>query len=267
MPNPRTTTRMIEFDEDAARGVERMYQTPDVVAQRARFLEALALQPGERVLDVGVGPGLLAHSMAERVGKTGHVAGIDLSEPMLALSRRRCQDQAWTDFRVADATKLPFPDAGFDAVVSTQVYEYVPDLDAALSEAHRVLCPGGRLLILDTDWDSVVWSTRDRRRMRRVLDAWDEHLHDPHLPTSLGPRLEAAGFRVGLREVIPICNPALHPDTYSFGILYAIQGFVAGRGDVSRDEAAAWAEELRGLEASGEYFFSVNRYLFGAVKG
>ena len=66
--------------------------------------------------------------------------------------------------------------------------------------------------------------------------------------------------------MIPICNPSLHPDTYSFGILYAIQGFVAGRGSVSPDEANAWAEELRGLGQSGEYFFSMNRYLFGAVK-
>ena len=257
---------MIEFDEDAARGVERMYQTPDVVAQRERFLEALALQPGERVLDVGVGPGLLAHAMATRVGETGHVAGIDLSEPMLALSRRRCEGQAWTEFQVGDAAKLPFPDRSFHAVVSTQVYEYVPDLDGALAEARRVLAPGGRLLILDTDWDSVVWSTADRARMRRVLAVWDEHLHDPHLPTRLGPRLEATGFRVERREVIPICNPTLHPDTYSFGILHAIQGFVAGRGDVSREEAHAWADELRELGRSGEYFFSVNRYLFGAVR-
>ena len=257
---------MIEFDEAAAKGVERIYRTPDVVGQRVRFLEALALRPGERVLDVGVGPGLLAHEMARIVGETGHVAGVDASEPMVAMSRARCAEQPWTDLRVADATELPFPDEAFDAVVSTQVYEYVPDMALALEEVFRVLRPGGRVQILDTDWDSVVWNTRDRARMRRVLDAWSEHLHDSHLPTTLGRKLEDAGFRLVRQEVIPLLNTSLHQETYSFGIIFAIQGFAAGRRGVSQEEAAAWAAELRELGEAGRYFFSLNRYLFGAVK-
>jgi arsenite methyltransferase len=55
-----------------------------------------------------------------------------------------------------DALAMPFPDASFDAAASTQVYEYVEDMAAALAEARRVLRPGGRLLVLDTDWDSIV---------------------------------------------------------------------------------------------------------------
>ena len=257
---------MIEFDAAAAQGVERLYKTPDVVGQRARFLEALDLRRGERVLDVGIGPGLLAFDMAMMVGEGGRVAGIDASEPMLALSQARCAELPWTDFRVADATKLPFEDGSLDAVVSTQVYEYVPDMTAALAEVQRVLRPGGRVLILDTDWDSVVWNTADRARMRRVMDAWDAHLHDPHLPATLGRRLERAGFDVHRREVIPIVNSDLHVHCYSFGILFAIQAFVAGSGAVDGDEVNAWAAEQRALGEAGEYFFSINRYVFGAIK-
>ena len=256
----------IDFDDAAARGVERMYLTPDVVGQRARFLEALALRPGEHVLDVGVGPGLLAHDMAAIVGERGRVAGIDLSEPMLEMSRRRCADQPWTDFQSADATVLPFEDESFDALVSTQVYEYVADMDKALSEAFRVLRPGGRVLILDTDWDSALWHVADRERSRRVMAAWDEHLHDPHLPATLGPRLRRAGFRAGRCEVIPILNTSYHPHCYSFGILFAIQGFVAGRGGVTAEDAADWAADVRSQEEAGAYFFSINRYIFGASK-
>jgi arsenite methyltransferase len=257
---------MIDFDDGAARGLERIYRTPDVVAQRVRVLEALALRPGERVLDVGVGPGLLAEDMARTVGEQGHVAGIDLAEPMLEMTRRRCAELAWTDFRLADAVKLPFADESFDALVSTQVYEYVGDMDGALAEARRVLRPGGRIVVLDTDWDSVVWSTRDRSRMRRVLDAWDAHLHDPHLPSTLRARLQRAGFRNQRQEVIPLLNTSHHPHTYSFGIQLAIHGFVKARGGVSPEEADAWLAELRELGASDEYFFSINRYLFGATK-
>jgi SAM-dependent methyltransferase len=257
---------MIDFDEDAARGLERIYRTPDVVAQRVRVLEALALRPGERVLDVGVGPGLLAEDMARTVGAEGHVAGIDLSEAMLEMARRRCAELAWTDFRVADATKLSFADASFDALVSTQVYEYVADMDGALAEASRVLRPGGRIVVLDTDWDSVVWNTQDRARMRRVLDAWDAHLHDPHLPATLGARLQRAGLRNQRQEVIPLLNTTLHPHTYSFGIQLAIHGFVKSSGGVSPEEADAWLAELRELGKCDDYFFSINRYLFTASK-
>ncbi|MBW2241129.1 MAG: methyltransferase domain-containing protein [Deltaproteobacteria bacterium] len=256
----------IEFDENVARALERMYMTPDVVGQRSDFLRAVALREGERALDVGVGPGLLVHDMAKIVGEKGRVAGVDASDAMVGISEKRCADLGWTDFHQADATALPFDDASFDVVTSSQVYEYVADMEGALTEVHRVLRPGGRVFILDTDWDSVVWRTRDRARMRRVMDAWDGHLHDPHLPARLGALLEGAGLQVTHREVIPIVNPSLHPHCYSFGILAAIQGFVAASGEVEADEAQAWADELRALGESGEYFFSINRYVFGALR-
>ncbi len=256
----------LDFDAAMARGVEAIYRTPDVAGQRSATLAALALRPGERVLDVGVGPGLLAFDMALTVGDGGRVAGVDASEPMLTIARSRCAQTPWTDFRAADATALPFDDAVFDAVVSTQVYEYVPDLEQALAEAARVLRPGGRIVVVDTDWDTAVWHTADRTRMRRVLAAWEEHLHDPFLPRTLGARLEASGFSVQRREVIPLLNPSLHPNCYSHGMLRAIAAFVPGRRGVTEKEAAAWAAEQRELGGRGAYFFSLNRYLFAAVK-
>jgi ubiquinone/menaquinone biosynthesis C-methylase UbiE len=256
----------IDFNADSARMLERTYQTPDVLAQRARFHHLLALRPGERVLDVGVGPGLLAREMGETVGSSGAVMGIDQSEAMLEMTGRRCADLEHASFTLADACELPYPDAHFDAVVSTQVYEYVADMETALAEAARVLKPAGRIQILDTDWDSAVWSTRHPARMRKVMDAWDEHLHDPHLPTSLVPLLEGAGFRVYLREVIPLLNPSFQKNCYSYGISAAIRNFVIGRGGVDEPEAQAWREEFRKLESEGAYFFSLNRYVFAGTK-
>jgi ubiquinone/menaquinone biosynthesis C-methylase UbiE len=116
-----------------------------------------ALQPGERVLDTGSGPGLVAE-MAEVVGQSGRVTGLEVSDSMLALGRRRCADPSFRErvaFVKADAAALPFPDGTFDLAVSTQVYEYVADLKAAFAELHRVLRPGGRALVNATAPDRL----------------------------------------------------------------------------------------------------------------
>lgn len=256
----------IQFGEEASRRVEAIYTTPDVVAQRREVLRALELRPGERVLDMGSGPGFLALDMGVAVGPSGRVCGIDISESMLAMSRARCAGQPWVEFHPGDAIRLPFPDGEFDVAVSTQVYEYVGDITTALVELRRVLRPRGRALILDTDWDSIVWHATDRGRMDRVLDAWSEHLVDPHLPRTLSPKLKRAGFALQRREVIPLFNPEYDSNTYSYGLSGLIVRFVSGRRGITREEAEAWAEDLRKLGEAGSYFFSLNRYLFLAVK-
>jgi ubiquinone/menaquinone biosynthesis C-methylase UbiE len=78
------------------------------------------------------------------VGAEGRVRGVDLSDDMLAMAAKRCAGQPWVSFEQGDATQLPFDDDSFDAAVSTQVYEYVADIPAALAELYRVPRSGGR---------------------------------------------------------------------------------------------------------------------------
>jgi ubiquinone/menaquinone biosynthesis C-methylase UbiE len=165
---------MLEFDDEGARLIERVYRSPDVVEQRARTLALLAPQPGETVLDVGSGPGFLVASLAEAVGPDGAVHGLDPSAPMNAAARSRSAEFPWVSIDEGDALSLPYPDGTFDAAVSTQVYEYVGDVPGALAELRRVVRPGGRVLLLDTDWDSVVWHAADRALHRRIMAVWDE---------------------------------------------------------------------------------------------
>lgn len=255
----------LQFDEEAARRLEAMNMTPDLIAQRQAVLRALSLQPGERVLDVGTGAGFLACEMANAVGLSGAVRGIDISNTFLAMARQRGAQQPQVEFRAGEATRLPFDDETFDVGVSTQVYEYVHDVDAAIAELYRVLRPGGRALILDTDWGSLVWHSADRERMARILQAWDEHLADPYLPRTLSSRLERARFLVDRVEVIPLLNRELDPNTFSYGLIGLITGFVAGRGGITQADTDAWAAELQAEGESRRYFFSLNRYLFLAV--
>jgi arsenite methyltransferase len=257
------------FDDNASRKLEAAYLTPDVVQQRRATLRALTLRPGERVLDVGSGPGLLAAEIARVVGPAGHVTGIDISDPMLTLGQRRCADldsAGRVSFAKADAAALPFAEASFDVAVSTQVYEYVADLSTALAELYRVLRPGGRALILDTDWDSIVWHATDPDLMRRMLDTWTQRFADPYLPRTLANQLRAAGFQVSHIDVLVLLNPEYDPNTFSAANGKIMADFAVTRGGVTRDQADAWMADLHRLGREGRYFFSLNRYLFLASR-
>ncbi len=256
----------LQFDAEASRRTEATYVTSDVVEQRRRILDALDLRPGERVLDIGSGPGFLAVEMAAAVGRGGHVRGVDVSDDMLRMARARQvpPDSAPVEFARGGAEQLPVPDGDADVAVSTQVLEYVPDVPRALAEIRRALRPGGRVLILDTDWDSIVWHSSDEERMQRVLTAWEEHLIDPHLPRTLRSALAAASFEVATPWVLPLLNVGYRPDTYSGGALEIMQAYLTGRDTIPADEVRAWADDLRSLGAG--YFFSLNRYIFCAAK-
>ncbi|MGY4771092.1 methyltransferase domain-containing protein [Kribbella sp. CWNU-51] len=250
----------LQFDPEVSRQTEAMYTTADVVEQRRIVRVALALRPGDRVLDVGVGPGLLAVEMAGEVGQTGRICGIDISDSMLAIARTRAGPGI--ELEVASVMRIPYPAESFDVVVSTQVFEYVDDVAGALDEVRRVLRPAGRVVLLDTDWASVVWRSSDDARMARVLTAFEDHLADPHLPRTLADALAKSGFMLTHQQVVPLLNTGYDNRAFSASLIDIVSGFVPGHGGVTADEARAWADDLRGLGAG--YFFSLNRYLFVA---
>jgi arsenite methyltransferase len=205
--------------------------------------------------------------MAERVGPGGEIQCIDASESMVELARHRCAAMSWAQPRVGDVAALPYADHIFDAAVCTQVYEYLPEVDRALVQLYRVLKPGGRAVIVDTDWESCVWHSSDPARMRRLLEAWDRHCPQPRLPRTLAAQLRAVGFESVRVDAITLINDRYHPDTYSFSMISVVAGYASKHGLVPREEADAWVADLEALGQRGEYFFSLNRYLFVAHKG
>jgi len=207
----------LEFTGEAARQLERVYLERDVVAQRSETIKQLALSHGERVLDIGCGPGFLCETMAEIVGRDGSVIGIDISSDLVALCKRR-NPPKWLSYEVGDATQLAQPDASFDVVVCTQVAEYIPNVNRALSEAFRVVKRGGRALFVATDWATVVWHSETPDRMALALKSWEAHCAHPDLPRSLANRLVSAGFRFDGASVFPILNLEWDDAAYSKGL-------------------------------------------------
>jgi arsenite methyltransferase len=255
------------YDDKAAAQLEQAYATTDMIVQREELRRSLRASAGESILDLGSGPGFLACELAQEVGASGRIVGVDISSDMNSIASKRVAAFGLggrVEILEGDATSLGFADATFDAAVSMQVIEYLAEPDAALNQLARVLRPGGRLVIIDTDWDSLLWAATDRCRAARIAAAWNEHLPDPYLPRSLAPRLRATGFEVREVRIVSILNTAYDATTFSYNIGTLIAAFVPGHGGISEDEATEWLNDLAELQHQGRYFFSVNRYLFAA---
>jgi ubiquinone/menaquinone biosynthesis C-methylase UbiE len=256
----------MEYTEENAKRLEKLYLTRDVKAQRSETIRQLNLSIGESVLDIGCGPGYLCESMAQIVGRNGAVVGIDISTDLIAVCNRQ-KASTWISYAIGDATELSQADASFDVVVCTQVAEYVPDVGRLLIEAFRVLKPGGRTIFVATDWDAVVWHSENPERMASVMKSWEAHCAHPHLPRSMACKLVSAGFRLDGASVFAILNLQYDDDSYSKGLAKGIRDFVGRRKDVSADNLLnEWHSELERLSEAGRYFFSTNRYIFRASK-
>lgn len=146
-------------DSDAERGqlaasaaeIYEQFFVPALFGQWATVMvDAAGVGPGDRVLDVGCGTGVVARAAVDRVGPAGSVTGVDLNDGMLTVAAASHPDIAW---RQGPAEHLPFEDGAFDRVVSQFVLMFLESTDQALSEMRRVLAPGGSVAL--ATWSNI----------------------------------------------------------------------------------------------------------------
>ena len=195
------------------------------------MLDAAALRPDQRVLELACGPGGVGLGAADLVGPGGEVVLSDIAPEMTAIAAERANARKLANVRTAqiDMEQIDFPDASFDVVLCREGLMLVPDPAAASKEAHRVLVPGGRVVF-------AVWGPRDRNPWLGILlDAITETLGIPVPPPGMpGPfslseygtleeLLGAAGFDgVNVREVATPMNAG------SFDEWWAVVSSLAG---------------------------------------
>ncbi|HWX75569.1 MAG TPA: methyltransferase domain-containing protein [Solirubrobacteraceae bacterium] len=256
----------LAFDEHTGRQLEALYHIDDARARRAAARTTLAASRGERILDVGCGPGFFCEELLAEVGEHGWVTGLDASPHMLALAKRRCAEHENVAFQEADATALPVEAASFDAALCVQVLEYVSDYSQALAELHRAVRPGGRVVVWDTDWATVSWHSADAGRMQRFLAAWDEHLVHPSLPRTLAPAMRLAGFERVRASVHTFAATTWDPGTFGVSLIGLMVDFAPGRNGLSDTDAQEWAAEQRALGERGEFFFAYTQFCFTGTR-
>lgn len=221
----------------------------------------MALNPGERVLDIGAGTGHFLADMAHATAGKNEIVGLDISEDMLARARQRCGQDDSVSFQTGDLYSLPFSDNSFDAAVSVQVFEYLEDVPQALAEIRRILRPGGRVAIRDTDWQTCLWHAEDISRMKRMLEVWDLHLVDPFLPRTLAKKMTDAGFREPKILGMMSCETSFDDTSSSYHIAKFVSGYAVSQG-IEASVAQAWLVDLQQRHDEGSYFYSLGAHVF-----
>lgn len=234
--------------------LDHQSRLPGIPRLRAWSIAVLGLKPGERVLDIGSGTGEHARALAEAVGETGQVVGVDPNEGMRAEAARRAPKAHFVD---GDAYALPLPDASVDAVTCERLYQHLDDPDRATREIARVLRPGGRVVITDTDWGTAIIHPGDPDISRAVTEAMRGGIANPFAARRLAGHAVRAGLTVddvGSQALVQSPSAATGPLVKMLGRM------AVDRGVIDADGCEQFLTDLATAAETGDFHMSVTMF-------
>lgn len=228
---------------------------------RADVVRQMQIGSGHKVLDLGCGIGGATFPIADLVGPTGLAAGVDVSSALIEVAKQRARGRPEIEFRVGDAGAIPYPDATFDAGRSERVFLYLSDRAGAIKEMKRVVKPGGRLCLIDTDTDSMAIYSTDRALTRKLTSIVAASLPNPNSAREL----PALARQAGLRDIKVQALSITTPHEFLLRVMRDSLLKAADQGaPTTREEVNGWFGEQAALQASGDFFHA---WLFVMVTG
>lgn len=248
--------------------IEQRGRNADEVATRAAYLDLLEIRPGERVLEVGCGSGVVLRELARRVGDRGRAVGLDNSGAFLRVCRELAEREGLAgrmELHEGDGRAMPFGEAEFDAALAATTLAHVPDGERAIPEMVRVVRPGGPVAVLERDLDSFIVTHPNRELTRRIVHAGCDHATVDGLLARRVPGLLAAA---GLRDVRVRAFTTLERDPTSYyGGLCRRRAENALEAEViAADEAAEWLAQLEAEQATGRFLAGMTQLFAWGVR-
>jgi ubiquinone/menaquinone biosynthesis C-methylase UbiE len=229
---------------------------PGMVALRERGYELLRLRADATVLDVGCGSGRAVAELAERGARA---IGVDLDPAMVAAARGRYPR---ADIRAADATELPLTDGAAHGYRADKVLHTLPEPDAALAEARRVLAPGGRIVLAGQDWDTLVIDSSLGELTRRIITARADTIPHPRIARAYRNLLLDNGFTDVTLEV----HTAILTDASTRSLLAPHATAARDTGAITAAEAEQWIAEQDDRAATGRLMLAVPMFLAAGTR-
>jgi SAM-dependent methyltransferase len=240
--------------------LDKLRQEPAYAAYKSRIGELLQPTEGGRYLEVGTGTGADALGFTERFG--AHVVGIDTSSTMIAEARRRGLEDA----HVADAESLPFDASSFDGCWADRTFQHLADPEAALAEMVRVTKPGGRVVVVDPDYDMQVVDVTDQALARRVLRFRADHgLRNG----TLAHRMSGLFVRSGLTDIAVEAATVVLRDPTALDNAMGLRDWASvahERGFLEAQDARAWERMIDDAVAEGHFLYSFTLFLTAGTR-
>jgi len=234
--------------------LDRIEALPQSVSLRERSYQLLHGQPGERVVDVGCGTG---RAVVELKARGMQAIGVDISQQMIETAHQRFPGE---DFRIADATSLPFGEGTLNLYRAERVYQHLAHPAEALLEARRVLAPGGRIVLLDPDADMWAIDADDQELTQELMKAFS------HVVASrwIGRRYRSLLLDAGFVEVTIEVKTGIFTDYLHAPILPGMANAGVAAGILSQHEADAWLAEQKRRTQEGRFFVAMPIFLASA---
>lgn len=236
--------------------LEYVDSLPEIRQLKADSYGYLCIREGDDVLDAGCGPGYDALRMAAVVGKTGAVTGIDISQRMIAIAEAKAEGTGLSvSFRTGDVRNLPFPDASFDKIRIERTLQILECPGKVLDEMIRVLRPGGLLLSVEPDWETMVCDPGSRDTARTFFRFCSDQFPDG----SAGRKLYRFFRERGLSDVVVHPAPLVLHDFSLTARVMNMDQFLASaqeKGVLTRNEVASWLADLKTADAKGQFTFA-----------
>jgi SAM-dependent methyltransferase len=229
-------------------------QMPSAVRLRERSYELLSPVPDSTIVDVGCGAGRAVAELAER---GVHAVGVDPNPTMLAAARER-----WSaaEFREAGAEELPFADGSVSGYRADKVFHVLQEPARAVAEARRVLCPGGRIVLVGQDWDAIMIDSDDATLTRTIVHARADLLGTPRAGRQYRNLLLDGGFEDVSVEV----HTSVFTDPAMLSLLTRLAEPACASGAISGEEADEWLAGQRRRAETGRLLIAIPFFMAAA---
>ncbi len=246
--------------------LEDVSKLPDILECFEAQLTLLDIQPGNQVLDIGCGIGVQAMEMAKRVGAGGKVTGTDLSAAMIQIATGSAAAGGLPlQFIVADALQQPFADESFDRIRTERVLMYIKDTAAVFTEFKRLLKPGGKLVVFDTDWDALVIAHSDKALTRKIVRYVSDSFPNGRIGGELFHYFRDYNFKD--IKVRPFCYTGIGPHlNVTRRICEGILQTGVSQHVFTQTEISDWWEVLERDSKANKFFASYSGFIVAGTK-